>query len=56
MSELLRRAAIREHAEAAAEAGKGPESCPYAEGTDPEKCWKDCFYTALGFKVIREAA
>lgn len=47
MSEHIPRENIRAHALAAAEAGKGPEACPYSLGSDPEYEWKDTFYLAV---------
>lgn len=36
--------AIKREAIAAANGGKGPESCPYTKGSDAEIKWKDVFY------------
>jgi len=46
MSELIAKADIKRHAEAAAERDEGPSACPYVAGSDAAHYWRDCFYVA----------
>jgi len=45
-------AAIVREAVAAADAGKGPDACPYLPGSDAEITWKDAFYVRAAAHLL----